>query len=157
MPKSCSTRAHIQRLTCLIANSCLESRNMMGNQNRREGRGPETLSGSRAVHWSHRAGASCWPGLKVPLGQLPGTGLAFCEGLLQPAIKSRSLKLDFVCQRFSFCPRNISSRVWSETRIAFHNRVSPTTREEPTRLGLFPLLFFRAFVFPSAGLFPFPQ
>lgn len=58
------------------------------------------------------------------MGQLLGTGLAFCEGLLQSVVESRSPKLAFVCQHFSFCPRNISSRVWSGPSTAFQSSFS---------------------------------
>lgn len=60
------------RLASLITNPSLETRNVIGKQ-QREARGPVTLLGVRAVDWSHMVHMGCWctwqRGLKVHTGR----------------------------------------------------------------------------------------
>ena len=116
----------------------------------------ETLPGSRAVGWACGAEASGRLGLRVH------TGVAAWDknqrGPLSRApsgcCEKQSPKLNCVCQHFTFCPCNISSRVWSETSTVFQSSVSlcPGIAKP---WGLFSLPFSRAFVCsPLAGLFP---
>lgn len=129
--KSCSVRAGIQRFASLNANSRLESGNKIENRSKRKrkSRWLKALPGSRMAYGPCGAGTSGQLGLKVHTRAAAWDRLAFCEGLLQSATESRSLMLGFVCRHFSFCPRNISSRVWSETSMSFHSQVSPITQE----------------------------
>lgn len=86
LPKSCSLTAGIQRLASLIANSCLGSRNMPGNQSRSKWTpSPLWEQGSTAVvqGWSE------WPpGLKVHAAGRYRTSLPFCEGSFSPPWKA---------------------------------------------------------------------
>lgn len=86
LPKSCSLRAGIQRLASLIANSCLGSRNMLGNQSRSKWTpSPLREQGSTGV----APGCSEWPpGLKGHAVGRFRTRLPFPEGSFSPPWKA---------------------------------------------------------------------
>ena len=82
LPKSCSLRAGIQRLASLIANSCLGSRNMLGNQSRSKWTPSPQLTGVAP-------GYSEWLlGLKGHAVGRYRTRLPFPEGSFSPPWKA---------------------------------------------------------------------
>lgn len=119
------------------------------NQSRREARGHNFLCIPRPKPCITQ-GRNNWPawlqGLAWDSCLIQGW-LTLCEALLA-CFRKQYPELDFVCQCFSFCPRNISSESGVEPELFFTIKSLPLPRNSQPKQASFICCFSESFCAP---------